>query len=145
MILRLCSTLLCVGLLAATQARAQDTQAAPGALCQSIGGSGSLEAELLFGRNIENKATVSDTEWSDFLGREVTPRFPDGLTVLDAAGQWRDSQTGRIVHEPSFIVMILAPNTPDTLAHLSEIRAAYVKQFHQQSVGLTLAQTCVDF
>lgn len=33
---------------------------------------------------------VSDEDWRAFLAAEVTPRFPDGLTVIDAAGQWRD-------------------------------------------------------
>jgi len=141
---RLCAALIGFGLLAGAPARAQDAQAAP-ALCQTVGGSGSLEAELLFGRNIEGKGTVSDAQWSDFLGSEVTPRFPDGLTVFKASGQWRDSDTKRIVHEPSFIVMILAPNAPDTLTRLSEIRTAYKTRFHQQSVGLVLSQTCVDF
>jgi len=144
MTIRLCAALIGFGLLAGTAAQAQDAQTTP-ALCQTVGGSGSLEAELLFGRNIEGKGTVSDAQWSDFLGTEVTPRFPDGLTVFKASGQWRDSDTKRIVHEPSFIVMILAPNTPDTLTRLSEIRTAYKTRFHQQSVGLVLSQTCVDF
>ena len=141
---RLCAALISVVLLAGATARAQDAQTPP-ALCQAVGGTGSLEAELLFGRNIEGKGTVSDAQWSDFLGGEVTPRFPDGLTVFQASGQWRDSETGQIVHEPSFIVMILAPNSPDTLTRLSEIRTAYKARFHQQSVGLTVSQTCVDF
>lgn len=149
MAIRVCAALISVALLAGATARAQDAQTAPAqatpALCQTVGGTGSLEAELLFGRNIEGKATVTEAQWSDFLAKEVTPRFPDGLTVLQASGQWRDSETSRIVHEPSFIVMILAPNAPDTLTHLSEIRTAYKTRFHQQSVGLTLSQTCVDF
>ncbi|WP_238578574.1 DUF3574 domain-containing protein [Inquilinus limosus] len=102
-----------------------------------------LQAELLFGRSIEGRANVSDAQWSDFLGREVTPRFPDGLTVFEASGQWRDGET--IVREPSFVVLILAPHAPDTLARLAEIRAAYKSRFRQQSVGLALAPACVDF
>ena len=141
---RLCAALICAVLLAGTTVRAQDAQTAP-ALCRTVGGTGSLEAELLFGRSIEGQGTVTDAQWSDFLGREVTPRFPDGLMVFEASGQWRDSETKQIVHELSWIVMILAPNAPDTLTRLSEIRTAYKARFHQQSVGLTLSQTCVDF
>ncbi|MFE0753000.1 DUF3574 domain-containing protein [Inquilinus sp. NPDC058860] len=139
------AALICAALLTGTMALAQDDAQTVPALCRTVGGTGSLEAELLFGRNIQDKGTVSDSQWSDFLGREVTPRFPDGLTVFEASGQWRDGESGRIVHEPSWIVMILAPNTPDTLARLSEIRTAYKARFQQQSVGLTLSQTCVDF
>jgi hypothetical protein len=135
--------LLCLTLPAASTARGQE--AADAALCRTVGGTGSLEAELLFGRSIEGKGTVSNIQWSDFLAKEVTPRFPDGLTVFNTTGQWRDSETKQIVHEPSFIVLILAPNSPDTLTRLSEIRTAYKIRFHQQSVGLTLSPTCVDF
>jgi hypothetical protein len=138
---RLVLALLCLALPSA----ARGQEAADTALCRSIGGDGVLQAELLFGRNVEGRTTVSEAQWSDFLGREVTPRFPDGLTVFEAAGQWRDSVTLQVVREPSYIVMILAPNTPDTLARLAAIRTAYVSRFRQQSVGLTLAPTCVDF
>lgn len=138
---RLFFALLCLALPIVPSARGQEETA----LCRSIGGDGVLQAQLMFGRDIEGRAAVSDAQWSDFLGGEVTPRFPDGLTVFEAAGQWRDSETRQVVREPSWIVMILAPNTPNTLARLSEIRAAYVGRFRQQSVGLTLAPTCVDF
>src|SRR6188508_1756794 len=36
-------------------------------------------AELLFGRG-----NVSDINWNRFLDAEITPRFPDGLTIYDA-------------------------------------------------------------
>ena len=39
---------------------------------------------------------------------QLRPRFPDGLTVLDARGQWRDSQ-GAIKTERSKLLVILAP------------------------------------
>src|SRR5882672_5004424 len=48
-------------------------------------------AELLFGRKIGDRLGVSETQWGRFVDREISPRFPDGLTVLDARGAWRDS------------------------------------------------------
>jgi hypothetical protein len=142
---RLFLTLLCLALPATPPVHGQEVATDSAVLCRSIDGSETVQAELLFGRNIEGRRNVSDAEWAEFLGREVTPRFPDGLTVFEAAGQWRDGGTGLIMREPSYIVMILAPGTGETLAHLSAIRTAYVNRFHQQSVGLTLSQTCVDF
>jgi hypothetical protein len=32
---------------------------------------------------------ISETEWRNFLDREVTPRFPAGLSVVDVYGQWQ--------------------------------------------------------
>ena len=58
-------------------------------------------AHHLFGRNVEDKIRVSDADWSDFVAREVSPRFPDGFTGVDATGQWRDARRGSIVRESS--------------------------------------------
>src|SRR5262249_41064108 len=52
-----------------------------------------IEVELMFGRNIGGKLGVTDALWRQFLAREMTPRFPDGLTVFDTSGQWRDAKT----------------------------------------------------
>ena len=43
---------------------------------------------------------VSPQEWTSFLAESVTPRFPQGLTVWQASGQWRGND-GAIVREPS--------------------------------------------
>lgn len=124
-----------------------NTSTAEGAAtsCQLINGKSMMQAELLFGRRIAGHGRVSDDQWSDFLLREVTPRFPDGLTQLRASGQWRDRDTGRITREPSFVVRIIAAETPETLARLTQISTAYRQRFHQQSVGLTLSTTCASF
>jgi len=113
--------------------------------CQLINGKSMMQAELLFGRQIAGRGRVSEAQWSDFLKREVTPRFPDGLTLLRASGQWRDPDTGRIAHEQSFVVRIIAAEAPETLERLKEIGSAYKQRFHQQSVGLTLSTTCASF
>jgi hypothetical protein len=32
---------------------------------------------------------VTETNWARFVDREIAPRFPDGLSVVDAKQQWR--------------------------------------------------------
>src|SRR5438067_2229644 len=54
-------------------------------------------AELMFGRKGGDRIGVSEVEWARFLDREITARFPDGLTVLTGAGQWRDQVSKKIV------------------------------------------------
>jgi hypothetical protein len=44
---------------------------------------------LYFGRNIGDTAIVSDSAWNGFVRTVLTPAFPEGATVWDAAGQWR--------------------------------------------------------
>lgn len=103
-----------------------------------------LVAELMFGRDIGNRIGVSEQAWQRFLAREITPRFPDGLTVTDASGQWRDPASGRIVRERSKLVIIVLPGNDDE-ARLDAVVDAYKRQFRQQSVALVVEPACVSF
>jgi len=91
--------------------------------------------ELYFGRDKPDGSVVRDDEWKDFLDREVTPRFPAGFTVLDGTGQYRD-KSGKIVKEPSKVLVFLYSKADRKPAgsKINEIRAAYCKQFQQESV-----------
>jgi len=51
-------------------------------------------AELLFGRDIGRHRGVSESAFAHFVARELSPRFPDGLTITDATGQRRDPADG---------------------------------------------------
>lgn len=109
------------------------------------GQSAGTVAELLFGRNIGGQLGVTEAKWTAFLATEITPRFPDGLTVYDAYGQWRNRTTNRIARERSKVVMIVLPGEATDDQRLSEIIAAYKARFNQQSVGLIVRQACVSF
>jgi Protein of unknown function (DUF3574) len=102
-------------------------------------------AELIFGRSIGGRIEVNDEQWMSFVDEEITPRFPDGLTVFDAAGQWRDKSTKKITRESSKIVLIVLSGKADDLAGLNEVVAAYKRSFGQQSVGMILRPACVSF
>jgi hypothetical protein len=102
-------------------------------------------AELIFGRDIGHRVGVSEADFSHFVAHEITPRFPDGLTITDAIGQWRDRDTGRIVREPSKHIEIAMPGNDDDEARLDAIVAAYKRDFRQQSVGVIVRLACVSF
>ena len=102
-------------------------------------------AELLFGRNIDGRHGVTEAKWARFLAAEITPRFPDGLTVYDAYGQWRDPGSTRITRERSKVVMIVLPDDSTDDARLRQIVEAYKSQFKQRSVGLIVRRSCVAF
>ena len=97
-------------------------------------------ADLLFGRN-----HVSEAGWSRFVATEVTPRFPDGFTVLDGSGQWRAPGSSRISRERSKVIMIAMPPGADNEAKLQAVIDAYKTRFKQQSVGLIVRPACVSF
>ena len=88
--------------------------------------------------------SVSEAEWQAFLRNEVTPRFPDGLTVLEADGQYRRSD-GVIERERSKVLVILHDETPTARAALSELVLRYKKAFAQESVLWETARVCAAF
>ena len=102
-------------------------------------------AQMYFGRNIGGQLGVSESQWNAFVDSEITPRFPDGLTVADAQGQWRDSDTGAIIHEPSKQLTVFLTDEAQGRAALAAIAAAYKSQFHQQAVALVNERSCVSF
>ena len=100
--------------------------------------------ELLFGTSRPHSATVSEVDWQAFLDREVTPRFPAGLTVLRGPGQWRGSD-GTAVREQSNVLIIWYERTSRTGADIETIRAAYKQRFDQESVMRVVSVSCVSF
>ena len=105
-----------------------------------------LVAELFFGRDKDGRLVVSDADWSDFLAAVVTAQFPDGLTVFDGYGQWRNPETGVVGRSPHVkIVLIAAKRQPDLATRLATVIDAYKTRFHQQSVGLITRDSCAAF
>lgn len=104
-----------------------------------------LTAELMFGRKIGDRIGVSEAAFAAFVAREITVRFPDGLTVIDAKGQWRDSERGTIVREPSKVVLLTFADDPARRADIAAIAEAYKRQFRQQSVLTSFRASCVTF
>lgn len=84
------------------------------------------------------------TGFTDFLDRNVTPRFPAGLTVLNGHGRWW-APDGRQTQEESRLVLIVVPREPDPRPALEAVRAEYKARFRQHSVGLLLQRTCAAF
>lgn len=104
-----------------------------------------LVAELFFGRNIPGRTPLSDAEWSDFAARVVTPNFPEGFTVFDGEGQWRNPRSGDIAHEPTKILLVAAKRRSDLAARLGAVIEAYKSRFRQRSVGVTTRDSCARF
>jgi len=101
-------------------------------------------AEVFFGQDIAGGGEVSDADWRGFLSAEVSPRFPDGLTVADVYGQWRGPK-GSFVREPSKALFIVLGHRGDDQRRLELVRDAYKRQFRQDSVLLVEERACVGF
>lgn len=102
-------------------------------------------AHMYFGRNIGGEVGVSEEQFTAFVDDVVTPRFPNGLTITDALGQW-NGRTG-IVREPSKVITVFldAQSEAAGRARLSEIADIYNERFHQEAVALVVERSCVSF
>jgi hypothetical protein len=105
-----------------------------------------LRIELMFGRNVGDDLAVTEDAWARFLASEVVPRFPDGFSVVDAAGPRTDKPTANLfLSEPSKIIIIIAPDGPETEQRIAAVEAAYKTQFRQQSVVVASRAVCASF
>ncbi len=90
-----------------------------------------IQDELYFGRN-KPVGQVSNQDFQLFLQNEITPRFPDGLTVLDADGQFLGSNG--IIKEKTKLLILIHSNSQEDQQEIQEIIDEYKKQFQQESV-----------
>ena len=112
------------------------------ASCKS-GEQGVIQDALYFGTGKPN-GVVTQEEWNTFLASTVTPRFPQGLTVSDASGQWRGAD-GAIVREASHVLTLVHPDDVASDRAVAEIAASYKAQFRQEGVLRVRAGACVSF
>ena len=96
-------------------------------------GEAMVETDLYFGQGLPGGGSITAQQWTDFVSQVITPRFPDGLTILSAQGQWRDA-SGHIEKENTMEVIIIHPAAANLDKAIEEIRDLYKKKFNQESV-----------
>ena len=102
-----------------------------------------VEDDLYFGLST-SQGPVTSAQWEGFLNQEVTPRFPDGLTVIDAKGQWKNAQ-GTIGKEPTKVLILIHPDNAEEDKAVQGLIDVYKKEFHQESVMKVRSRPDVQF
>ncbi len=103
------------------------------------------EYRLFMGRGADGVEVVSDDDWTAFLADTITPRFPDGLSVIDVAGQGTNAD-GTLERERTKMLLVLAPLDDDgALGRINEIGAEYKQRFNQNSTLRVITEACVTF
>ncbi|WP_338421286.1 DUF3574 domain-containing protein [Acetobacter conturbans] len=115
------------------------------ASCAALAAKASVQITLMFGLTTPEHQAIREQDWQDFLQRDVSSRFPMGLTVLSGEGKWRPDEASPTESEPSRLVWIVTADTPDLPVRIGAIRRAYRTRFHQQSVGVSLTRACSAF
>ena len=98
---------------------------------------------IYFGLNTPD-GTVSDAQWNKFLAKVVTPRFPEGLTVIQGRGQWLGANS-KIAYEESRILELVHDDSPEHARAILEITSANKSQFQQEAVMIVRTDTNVCF
>ena len=114
-------------------------------LCtRTLDGQMFMRTELVFGMSRSNGPDITETEFRGFIDGVVTPKFPDGLTLLSGDGQFKSS-TGTIVKEKSKLLVLLYPFSKKSSRLVEAIRDEYKTLFQQESVLRIDEESCVSF
>ena len=95
-----------------------------------------VDTQLYFGLGPADAAGkgVSEAAWRTFLDKEVTPRFPAGLSVLDVYGQWQGKQESTPERIRSKMLIVDYPETAANRGKIEAIRSAWKQLTGDQSV-----------
>lgn len=108
------------------------------------GGTREIGETLYFGTSIPSGGVVTTEQWEAFAAREITPRFPAGLTSWRAKGQWL-GKNGEITHEETYVLYVVHRDTPERDEAIHAIVDRYRTEFHQEAVLRVRSSVCVSF
>ncbi|MBD2776848.1 DUF3574 domain-containing protein [Iningainema tapete] len=100
--------------------------------------------ELYFGLSKPSGNMISEDEWQLFLRGVITPRFQDGLTVMDAYGQYLNG-SGTLTREKTKLIVLIYENSPTKKSQIEEIVSRYKQTFQQESVLRVTSTVRVSF
>ncbi|GGB51196.1 hypothetical protein GCM10011505_35340 [Tistrella bauzanensis] len=106
-----------------------------------------IRAQLFFGLSRpDGRPPVTAADFDGFVDQTVSPAFPDGFTIIETTGGWRDTETGQTIREAGRSLILLADGpAPALRQRLDTLRRDYMTRFDQQAVGLALDTACVSF
>ena len=88
---------------------------------------------------------VTEAQFRSFVDEQVTPRFPDGLTLLTGIGQFRDAGGATLVEGANVLILLYPHGSARADRQIDAIRNDYRRRFEQQSVLRADSVSCVSF
>lgn len=93
-----------------------------------------IETDLYFGLSKPNGESVTEKEWIDFKQNHLSAVFKEGSTVINATGNWRDTQTGKLISEQTYVAIYFHKKSKEISKQIDSLRSLYRKMFEQRSV-----------
>ncbi|MDE3200947.1 MAG: DUF3574 domain-containing protein [Acidobacteriota bacterium] len=108
---------------------------------------GWVDTRLYFGLGPADEPSkgVSEAQWRAFLDKEVTPRFPAGLSIVDVYGQWQGKGQDKPERLRSKMLIIDYEDSAENWTKVDAIRAAWKKMTGDQSVMRVTEPVDVSF
>lgn len=104
----------------------------PGPSCPG-GAQAAVLDQLYLGSARPHGPDVTAQDWDAFVREEIAPRFPQGFTVLEGEGQWRNAD-GSVARERSRVLQVAHPADAAGARAMDEIAARYKSRFDQEAV-----------
>ena len=101
-------------------------------------------AKLFLGQSAQGQPRVNEAEFRKFVDVELTPRFPNGLTVVDGGARWPAGEDP-LIRQAQKVVLIVLPGQGQASRRIDAVRTAYRARFHQDSVLKIDQPACVSF
>jgi hypothetical protein len=130
-------------------------QTVPGAVAPTLAGdpahpghtAGWVDTKLYFGLGPADEPAkgVSESAWRAFLDKEVTARFPDGLSVIDVYGQWQGKEEKTPERVRTKLLIIDYRDIQENRDKIEAIRAAWKRLTGDQSVMRVTEPADVSF
>ena len=104
-----------------------------------------VRTELFYGGGLREGRGDYETMWEDYLNNVVTPRFPEGLTQIEATGQWRVREGRTPRRTPTRILILVHRDSPEYFDRLEEIRRIWKERSGHRSVLRVTIPADVDY
>lgn len=115
---------------------------APGRDC-AAGQQAAVMDQLYFGTGRPHGPDVTPQEWSRFVSEEIAPRFPQGFSLIDTQGQWRNAD-GSVAHEQTHLLQLVHPDDEASGQAVHQIAEHYKTRFEQEAVLRVRSTACTS-
>ena len=93
-----------------------------------------MRTELYYGAGRLPTDGKPDERWENYINDVVTPRFPEGLTLLEGTGQWRVNLDEKPRRNRTRILILVHEATVEKSKLIDEIRDIWIDISGHQSV-----------